>query len=121
MVTVFPHTPNVGTPMSAETRKAKSGRGGIILTREYAFASGMDAGNMAMRKAGRTKWSQEDRNRATEVTNRLLLYVPFSEGGLEGLPFTARMLRTLGLTLEDIERSGNRMAGHNSQAEGRAA
>lgn len=46
----------------------------VTLTPELAHASGMDAGNASMRKAGRTRWNEEDANVAAELTNRLLLH-----------------------------------------------
>lgn len=58
----------------------------VTLTRELAFASGQDAANAAMRKAGRTKWNLSDRNLAAATTNKLLRHVPFAHGGLMGLP-----------------------------------
>lgn len=58
----------------------------VTLTRELAFASGQDAANQQMRKAGRVKWNLSDRNLAAETTNRLLRHVPFEHGGLMGLP-----------------------------------
>jgi len=42
-----------------------------VLTREIAYAAGMDAGNRSMRRAGRKTWSLEDRNAAATETNRL--------------------------------------------------
>lgn len=86
------------------------------LTRELAFASGQDAANTAMRKAGRTKWSQEDADLAALTTNKLLLYVPFDKGGLAGVPLTYLMLSDLGLTIEMADAAGAKIAGRNSEA-----
>jgi hypothetical protein len=47
----------------------------IILTKELAFASGADAGNARMRKAGRSKWNREDYNHACDVQNRLIAHI----------------------------------------------
>lgn len=58
----------------------------ILLTRERAFASGYDAANQQMRRANRKAWNPEDAALAARTTNRLLTYVPVSEGGLEGIP-----------------------------------
>ena len=44
----------------------------MVLTREIAFAVGLDAGNKSMRKAKRDRWNDDDWNTAAEVTNRLL-------------------------------------------------
>jgi hypothetical protein len=41
------------------------------LTRELAFAASLDAGNRAMRAAGRKKWSRADQLVATREFNRL--------------------------------------------------
>lgn len=43
----------------------------IVLTRDYAWASSKDAGNMRMRKFGRTTWDVEDYNHAVATFNRL--------------------------------------------------
>jgi hypothetical protein len=45
----------------------------LTLTPDMAYASGRDAGNVRMRKAGRTTWNRADYNHAANVTNRLLL------------------------------------------------
>lgn len=58
----------------------------VTLTRELAFASGQDAANAQMRKANRTAWNSDDASLAAEITNRLLMHVPFEHGGLMGLP-----------------------------------
>lgn len=44
----------------------------IMLTSELAYASGRDAGNTSMRRAGRKRWNVDDYNIAAETTNRLL-------------------------------------------------
>ena len=53
----------------------------ITLTPERAYASGRDAGNMSMRKAGRKKWNTDDYNAAVEKTNKLMacLYPEISD------------------------------------------
>ena len=62
----------------------------IIITEELAYASGHDAGNMSMRKAGRSKWNRDDFNLAAETTNSLrrLLYPHlakyYEEAGVDG-------------------------------------
>jgi len=43
----------------------------IKLTRELAFAASMDAGNRAMRAAGRKVWSKEDQMAALREFERL--------------------------------------------------
>lgn len=47
----------------------------ITLTPELAYASGQDAGNASMRKAGRTAWNEDDAAEAARVTNRLLYHL----------------------------------------------
>ena len=44
-----------------------------LLTETLARASGQDAGNRQMRKAGRTRWSVDDWNTAAETTARLMV------------------------------------------------
>lgn len=64
---------------------------GIVLTRDIAFAAGMDAANRAMRtRIGQHPeapqcWTEAEADIATAKTNGLLLYVPFEKGGLQGL------------------------------------
>lgn len=58
----------------------------ITLTRDLAFASGKDAGNNQMRRAGRKAWNADDADLAATTTNKLLMHVPFEHGGLMGLP-----------------------------------
>lgn len=41
------------------------------LTRELAWAASTDAGNRAMRKAGRAAWSKDDYNAAVREFDRL--------------------------------------------------
>jgi hypothetical protein len=43
----------------------------IELTRELAYAAGMEAGNRAMRAGGRTAWSEEDKFASARQFNRL--------------------------------------------------
>jgi hypothetical protein len=43
----------------------------ITMTYELAMAAGRDAGNRSMRKAGRSAWSEEDRDAAYEEFERL--------------------------------------------------
>lgn len=43
----------------------------IEMTRSLAYACGMDAGDLSMKRNQRTKWSQEDLDAATEEFNRL--------------------------------------------------
>jgi len=45
----------------------------VTLTATLAYASGMDAGNANMRKAGRKRWNGEDADAAADKTVRLLL------------------------------------------------
>lgn len=89
----------------------------IALTRELAFASGIDAANNAMRKAGRSQWNDDDRDVATETTNRLLLYVPFEAGGLAGLDLAPHDRECL-LIPDDVWERAQRDSriGHNSAA-----
>ena len=44
----------------------------IEVTRELAYAAGADAGNAAMKAAGRIVWSRGDWNVAAATTNKLL-------------------------------------------------
>jgi hypothetical protein len=39
----------------------------VTMTYELAMAAGQTAADIQMRKAGRTKWNVDDRNRAAEV------------------------------------------------------
>ena len=71
-----------------------------ILTRELAFAAGTDAGNRHMRP-----WNRDAYNAAVRETNRLLLYVPFEDGGFRGLTLTDKMLDDHGLDRATYERS----------------
>lgn len=86
---------------------------GITLTRDLAFASGQDAGNVSMRKGCRSSWNEDDRSIATSTTNRLLLHVPFAHGGLGGIPLTYSMLEDFGVTVHDALRAGAEIVGHN--------
>ena len=43
----------------------------VTLTYDLAFASGTDAGNRSMRKAGRKAWNTEDRHAAARELQRL--------------------------------------------------
>lgn len=101
-------TPFISPPLM-ETLMTRA----ITLTAALARASGQDAGNIQMRKAGRTRWNLADRNRAAKITNRLMLSVPFEQGGLYGLQFTHRMIEDLGVTVEQVIASGNTLRGHN--------
>lgn len=49
------------------------GRGALTLTRSACHAAGTDAANRQMRKAGRTKWSENDAALACETTMRLVV------------------------------------------------
>lgn len=89
------------------------GNGSIELTRERAFASGSDAATMRAHQAGRAAWSREEADIAAAKTNKLLLYVPAEKGGLAGFLFTHSMIADLGLSVDDVIRSGNHVAGHN--------
>lgn len=53
------------------------GKGAATITRSLAYASGTDAGNRNMDKAGRSKWNDEDYNVASEVTNRWMVFGGF--------------------------------------------
>ncbi len=46
---------------------------GVVLTESLARASGQDAGNAQMRKAGRTRWNEEDWNHAAETMMRFMV------------------------------------------------
>jgi len=46
----------------------------ITITPQLAYASGSDAGNRSMRKGGRTRWNEEDRDEAASVTRNLLIH-----------------------------------------------
>lgn len=85
----------------------------VTLSRELAFAAGQTAADIRMHKAGRTAWNDDERDLAVAKTNRLLLYVPFEQGGLGGLALTPSMLTDLGLTPEDVAKAGEHVAGHN--------
>lgn len=87
----------------------------LTITRELAFASGHDAAARAMRKAGRSRWNADDAAIAAETTNRLLLYVPFERGGLDGLDLSAKMRDDLGISDETWEQAQRaKRIGHNS-------
>lgn len=43
----------------------------ISLTRELAYACGLDAANRSMRAAGRTAWNEDDADTAAAEFNRL--------------------------------------------------
>lgn len=73
----------------------------ITLTADLAYAAGRDAGNRAMRKRGDTRWSAEDAAIAAATTNRLMLYVPAENGGLQGLQLTQRDREMLGISDAD--------------------
>lgn len=45
----------------------------IVLTETLARASGQDAGNAQMRKAGRARWNDDDWNLAAETTMRFMV------------------------------------------------
>ena len=75
------------------------------LTRELAFAAGTDAGNRHMSKHTLKPWSRDAYNGAVREMNRLLLYVPFEDGGFQGLTITDKMLSDHGLDRAAYERS----------------
>ena len=75
------------------------------LTRELAFAAGTDVGNRCMSKHTLRPWSRDAYNAAVRETNRLLLYVPFEDGGFRGLTLTDKMLDDQGLDRATYERS----------------
>lgn len=58
----------------------------VTLTADLAHCAGEDAANRQMRKAARTRWSDEDWNTFVTTTNRLLMDVPLEQGGLQGIP-----------------------------------
>jgi hypothetical protein len=43
----------------------------MTMTRQIAWAAATDAGNLSMRKAGRTAWSRKDYNVAVRTFNKL--------------------------------------------------
>ena len=45
---------------------------GLKITYGIAHAAGWDAGNLTMRKGGRSEWNSEDLNEASRVMNELL-------------------------------------------------
>lgn len=105
---------------AASRRPRRHSSGAIALTRDLAFASGIDAANRAMRtRLGRhlgspARWSAAEADIATETTNRLLLYVPFEQGGLQGLDLTPSMRSELGISEETWCRAkGASELGHN--------
>ncbi len=49
----------------------------VTLTLELAHATGRDAGNASMRKAGRARWSDEDWNACAETTMRFAVWGGF--------------------------------------------
>ena len=75
------------------------------LTRELAFAAGTDAGNRHMSGHTLRPWSRDAYSVAVRETNRLLLYVPFEDGGFRGLTLTDKMLSDHGLDRATYERS----------------
>ena len=52
-----------------------AGQRGARPTQAIAHAAGWDAGNRAMRAAGRTAWNEDDWDAACEVFNRLMRIV----------------------------------------------
>jgi hypothetical protein len=50
----------------------------MILTLDLCYASGRDAGNRSMRKAGRAAWSETDYDVAAETTVRLSILGGFA-------------------------------------------
>ena len=82
-----------------------------ILTRELAFAAGQDAANRAMAKRigqnprSPKRWTAEEADIAAAKTNQLLLYVPFAQGGIEGLNLSPKMRADLGITEEGWARA----------------
>lgn len=89
----------------------------VTLTRDLACATGTDAGNQSMRKNGRIRWNAEDQAIAASTTNRLLLHVPREHGGLGGVELPPHFLDGLGLTMDDVLKSGNKIRGHNGGPE----
>jgi hypothetical protein len=55
------------------------------LTAELALIAGEDAANRQMRSQGRKEWSESDYQLAIQVSGRLLLRIPMTEGGLQGI------------------------------------
>lgn len=84
----------------------------IMITRSLAFASGMDAANQAMRRRlaqegsqSPAAWNAEEADIATATTNRLLLYVPFAEGGLGGLNLSPTQRAEVAISEDAWERA----------------
>ena len=87
------------------------------LTRELAFASGQTVVDMRLQqRASGSAWTREDADAAGARTNALLLHVPRSQGGLQGLSFTHTMIEDLGVTAEQVRASGNQIVGDNERA-----
>jgi hypothetical protein len=82
----------------------------IILTADIANASGTDAGNMSMRRAGRERWNEDDLEIACLTTNRLMLYIPLELGGLRGVPVPMLLNH---VDMDDIRRAGIEIPGDN--------
>lgn len=67
----------------------------MTITRDLAFATGQDKSHALMRKRyankGYTPYDKQKQNakeyaEGVELTNRLLMHVPFEQGGLMGIP-----------------------------------
>ena len=52
----------------------------MMMTRELAYAAGLDAANRSMRAAGRSAWNEDDADVAAREFNRLW---PLCEHGVE--------------------------------------
>ena len=56
----------------AETKRKARNRSTVMPLPSLIRASGLDASNSSMRKAGRTKWNNDDWNAGCEVQERLI-------------------------------------------------
>ena len=73
----------------------KTGQRGARATQAIAHAAGWDAGNRAMRAAGRTAWNEDDWNAACAVCDRLMRIVDAEAALAAAEPSTAPKRRTL--------------------------
>ena len=86
---------------------AKNTRHGMMITAELARAAGTDAGNRHMSAHTLKPWNREAFNVAVRTSNRLLLNVHHTEGGLGDLNLTVEQWEELGIEARDLKRAGH--------------
>ena len=80
----------------------KRNKARMALTADLARAAGTDAGNRHMSGHTLKPWNREAFTVAVRTTNRLLLNVPFEDGGLKGLNLNKEQMEELGITSGDM-------------------